>query len=63
VYMSENLGNLEETTKPVLVKEPWKKKEIKTKLDNMILIIYVLNLCCENNIKTLLDQDAVQRQT
>jgi hypothetical protein len=22
VYMSENLGNLEETTKPVLVKEP-----------------------------------------
>lgn len=27
VYMSENLGNLEETIKPVLVKDPCKKKK------------------------------------
>lgn len=26
VYMSENLGSLEETTKPVLVKEPCKQR-------------------------------------
>jgi len=41
VYMSENLGNLEETTKPVLVKEPCKKEEIKAKLEHTILIINV----------------------
>lgn len=41
VYMSENLGNLEETTKPVLVKEPC-KKEIKAKLEHTDVCLKLL---------------------
>ena len=38
VYMSENLGNLEETTKPVLVKDPCRQGD-KNLSWNMIIII------------------------
>jgi len=38
VYMSENLGNLEETTKPVLVKDPCRKGD-KNQSWNMIILI------------------------
>lgn len=58
VYKSENLGSLEETSKPVLVKDPCKKKRNKIQViiddtqiqfyktkHQKLSIVYVLNFC------------------
>jgi len=45
VYMSENLGNLEETTKPVLVKDPCRRKEANLSWNVITKIIIFLGFC------------------
>jgi len=45
VYMSENLGNLEETTNPVLVKDPCNRKEGNLTWNVTIKIIVFLGFC------------------